>query len=155
VWAWNPLKWFGKGQEGFIIGVSANTDLTNVTYFGGLYSPDFSPVAGYCSNTKYGMGGEDANNPGSFYYPAHTGPSAEDVADKFLSDANNIQKIKVYTIEKAVAELNKNACSRSQHACGRYVGIARQAEGIFDALCDGKVYATVIFKNICNYSVCF
>lgn len=89
MWAWNPLKWFGKGQEGFIIGVSANTDLTNVTYFGGLYSPDFSPVAGYCSNTKYGMGGEDANNPGSFYYPSYTPLSAEDVANKVIRCANN------------------------------------------------------------------
>lgn len=87
-WAWNPIDWFGKDQTGFVVGVSTNTDFTNVNYYGGLYSPDYSPVLAY--NPDYGVGMSNAVNPGSntFYYPSYNFGAARQTADKFIVEAN-------------------------------------------------------------------
>jgi RHS repeat-associated protein len=87
-WAWNPLDWFGKDSPGVIVGVSTNSDFSNVNYYAGLSYPDYSPVLSY--NPNYGLGIGNASNPGSntFYYPSYNPPSAEQKANEFISKAN-------------------------------------------------------------------
>jgi hypothetical protein len=132
VWGWNPIKWFGKDKTGLIAGINTNTDFTSVNYYAGLYSPDFSPVLSY--NPNYGIGVGDVTNTGSgtFYYPSYNPPSAETVANQFISDANNIEAAKRgdFDIEKAVDYLNSHAHNSSQGACSRYVQNALVAGGI-------------------------
>ncbi|HPR31300.1 MAG TPA: RHS repeat-associated core domain-containing protein [Prolixibacteraceae bacterium] len=87
-WAWNPATWFGKDQTGLVVGVNTNTDFSNVNYYAGLYSPDYSPVLAY--NPDYGMGMGNAVNPGynTFYYPAYT-DNVGAVSSNFVAKANS------------------------------------------------------------------
>jgi RHS repeat-associated protein len=87
-WSWNPVSWFGKDNTGVVVGLNTSTDFTNVNYFAGFWSPDYSPVLSY--NPNYGLGVGDVTTPGSgaFYYPSYNLPSAEKVANKFVQKAN-------------------------------------------------------------------